>query len=162
MRRDGYADPIFPKDVTIRGKSHKGVIPLQAADMLAHISFESTRAMKVGDEAILPYPDLDRVHGELSAITNEDFKRHRLETWSGVAGAGGYLAVPSHSTETGAPWITSRTYGDAPVRRPACLGSCSMIYDVQPCGTWCGPASPIGGHAGERIQDTEHPRPPTS
>ena len=76
MEQDGLRSPIlrYPRDVVIKGRPHAGLVSLQAADLFAHVAFDTIRGLRVGEASRLPYPDLDKIYGEPGIITREDIE----------------------------------------------------------------------------------------
>lgn len=76
MEQDGLPSPIFryPRDVVISGRPHIGLVPLQAADLFAHVAFDAVRGLRLGESSRSPYADLNAIYGEPGIITKEDME----------------------------------------------------------------------------------------
>lgn len=77
MEQDGLPSPIFryPRDVVVKNRRHAGFSPLQAADLFAHVAFDTIRDLRLGEASRSPYVDLNAIHGEPCIITKEDLER---------------------------------------------------------------------------------------
>ncbi len=76
MEQDGLPSPIFryPRDVVVRNRQHAGLLPLQAADLFAHVAFDTVRDLRLGEASRSPYVDLNAIPGEPCIITKEDIE----------------------------------------------------------------------------------------